>query len=302
MVPELHLRLLRARPPLILRALLLRARAPLLRVVVLLAAPLLAGEELTAKDMFDAGQASLAKGQFEAAAKALVAAAKLEPDNKAYTGRAMMVTRVVKAREYVETAEIDAKWETVAISLHAFYVREALLDPAVKLDRKIYKGRPSAKTAALLAETLLESGKDEEAKTHLAGLAKDHKDLQNRVYEGIALARLGKAEDAKAVAKGLKVPADTRPGILYDLARLQTLIGETEKNLATLSKCFENLPEKAQAPLRDTAKACPDFKAIAATPAFAKALATKSKVKESDCSGGSGCGSCPSRESCGSEK
>jgi len=271
-------------------------------ILVLLAAPVFAGEELTAKQMFDAGQASLAKGHFEDAAKALAAAAKLEPDNKAYTDRAMMLVRVLRARKFVETAEIDAKWEKVAISLHAFYVREGLLDPAVALDTKIYEGRPSAKTAALLAEILLESGKDEEAKTHLAGLAKEHKDLQNRVYEGIAFARLGKAKEAKAVAKGLEVPADTRPGILYDIARLQTLIGETEKNLATLSKCFENLPEKAQAPLREMAKACPDFKAIATTPAFAKALATPSKVKESDCSGGSGCGSCPSRESCEPKK
>ncbi|MEN8150952.1 MAG: tetratricopeptide repeat protein [Planctomycetota bacterium] len=271
-------------------------------ILVLLAAPVFAGEEPTAKEMFDAGQASLAKGQFEDAAKAFKAAAKLEPDNKAYTGRAMILVRVLRARKYVETAEVDAKWEKVATSLHEFYVREGLLENAVTLDRKMYEGRPSARTASLLAETLLETGKNAEAEKHLAGLSKDHKYLQNRVYEGIALARTGKKDEAKKLAAGLEIPADTRSGILYDLARLQTLIGETEKNLATLTKCFENLPEKSQAPLREMAKKCPDFQAIAATEPFAKALATKSKVKESDCSGGSGCGSCPSRDSCGSDK
>jgi len=276
-------------------------RATLL-CLLLLAAPAFAGEPPTAKGMFESGQTCLARGHFKDALTAYKQAAKLEPDNKVYAGRAMMLVRVLRARKYVETAKVDAKWEKVAISLHAFYVREGLLDEAVKLDRKIHAERPSAGSAAMLAETLLDRGKNEDALTLLGGLASEHKDLQNRLYEGIALARLEKTEEAKKVAKGLKVPADARPGILYDVARLQTLNGETGPAIATLTKCFAGLPAKSQATHRESAKKCPDFKAIAATPAFAKALATPSKVEESDCSGGSGCGSCPTRGGCDSEK
>jgi len=270
--------------------------------LLLLVATASAGEPITAKGCYEDGQNGVRHARFEEALKSFKMAVKLDPDNKVYAGRAMMISRVLKARKYVETAKADAKWEKVAISLHAFYVREGLLESAVKLDRRIYAGRPSAKSAALLSETLLESGKDAEALKHLQGLDKKHRDLQNRVYEGIALARLTKVDEAKKLAKGLSIPEDTRPGILYDLARLHTLTGEMEKAAATLTRCFAALPAKSQAPLRASAKQCPDFKLLAATPAFATALATASKVKESDCSGGSGCGSCPERDKCGTGK
>jgi len=269
--------------------------------LLLLAAVAAAGEPPTAHGCFQDGQIYVKHGKFAEALDSFKTAAKMEPDNKVYAGRAMMISRVLKARKYVETAKVDVKWEKVAISLHAFYVREGVLAEAVKLDRKVYAGRPSATTAALLAETLLESKKNEEARKHLAGLAKEHKDLQNRIYEGIALARLRKSDEAKKLEKALAIPADTRPGILYDLARLQALNGEANKATSTLTKCFAALPAKSQAPLREKAKACTDFFFIAKSPGFAAALATPSKVTESDCSGGSGCGSCPDREKCAPE-
>jgi tetratricopeptide (TPR) repeat protein len=272
--------------------------------LVFLAAVAVAGDEPTARDLHASGQAALEKADFEKAASFFRQAAKAEPDNKVYARRAMILSRVLKARKYVQTAKADAKWETVAISLRAFYVREGLLGEAVKLDRKVHAARPSAKTAELLAETLLEAGRNEEALKHIAGLAvvPNHR---TDVLLGIAQARTGKMVEAKAMAKrmtGRFRKVKFGPGLRYDFARLQVLIGEKDGAIATLTGVFADLPTKSQAPLREAAKQCPDFKAIAATPAFAKALATPSKVTESDCSGGSGCGSCPEREKCGPEK
>jgi thioredoxin-like negative regulator of GroEL len=271
--------------------------------LILLTAPAFAAKEAPdAAKLFAEGERLLANADFEGALKAFAAASRASPKNKRYQGRAMIVKRVIRARKYVETAEIDAKWEKVAISLHAFYARERLLDEALALDRKIHEKRPSATSAALLAETLLDAGKNEEARKLLAGLPKEHKDLKNRVYEGIALARLEKTDEAKKVAAGLKIADDTRPGILFDVARLRVLLGDEKGALGMLAKCLEKTPTASQAAVRDRAKACADFASIAKKPEFTVALATKSKVKVSECSGGSDCGSCPSRGGCDSGK
>jgi thioredoxin-like negative regulator of GroEL len=266
----------------------------------ILAVPAVA--ETDAAKLFSQGEKLLAKADFSGALKAFAAASKAAPKNQAYRGRAMIVKRVIRARKYVETAKVDAKWEKVAISLHAFYAREGLAGEALALDRKIHEKRPSATSASLLAETLLDAGKNEEARKLLAGLAKEHRDLQNRVYEGIALARLSKTDEAKKVAAGLTLADDTRPGILFDVARLSALLGDDREALATLAKCLERVPAASQPGLREKASACADFAKLRKDLAFAAVLKTASKVKESDCSGGSDCGSCPSRGGCDSTK
>lgn len=280
---------------------MIRPAAHVLLVLCLLSVPALAEKEAPdAAKRFAEGEKLLAKADFEGALKAFAAASKADPENKAYRGRAMTVKRVIRARKYVETAEVDAKWEKVAISLHAFYAREGLAEEALALDRKIHEKRPSATSASLLAETLLDAGKNEEARKLLAGLPKEHKDLQNRVYEGIALARLAKTDEAKKVAAALKITDETRPGILFDVARLRALTGDDREAVGTLAKCLEKTPAAGQAAVRDRADACADFAKLRKSEAFAAALKTESKVKVSACSGGSDCGSCPSRGGCDS--
>ena len=271
-----------------------------LLALCLLAAPALAAD---GPKLFAEGEKLLDRADFAGALKAFAAAAKAEPDNQAYKSRAMIVKRVIRARAYVEKNEADAKWEKVAVSLHAFYLREGLLTEALAIDKKIHEKRPSALSASLLAETLLETGKNEEAAKLLAGLAKEHKDLKNRVYEGIALARLKKTDAAKKVLAKIVVTKETRPGILFDLARLHARLDHFGKALDALRQCLERLPEKSQPALRERAKACADFAKLKKEVAFSAVLAnTKSKVKESDCSGGSDCGSCPSRGGCDTGK
>lgn len=273
-----------------------------LLALLVLASPVLADEVVGAKALYEKGEALLDQAKFEDAAEAFKAAAKADPENKVYRGRAIILVRVLRARKYVAESAVDAKWERVAQSLHVFYLREGLSGEAVTLDRRMYTERPGPVSAALLSEALLDAGKNEEALTHVSALPADQKDVQNRVYEGIALARLEKADQAKKLYEGLDL-AKIEPGVLYDVARLQALLGDQKAALATLAKCFEGLTEKSQKAFRTMAERCADFDVFGGSEAFTAALNTKSKVEESSCSGSTeGCGSCPNRGGCGSKK
>jgi hypothetical protein len=115
----------------------------------------------------------------------------------------------------------------------------------------------------------------------------------------IALARQGEREKAVAVADGVSaLPAASDPGTLYLTARMQAVLGKMDESVATLAACFAAVPPSRQDVLKNHARLCRDFSEFAASPAFAQALATQSKVAESKCSGGSSCSTCPMRGAC----
>jgi tetratricopeptide (TPR) repeat protein len=268
-----------------------------LALASLLAAPAFAEDAPDAAALFAKGKALLGEGELQAALDAFVAAAKADPENAEYAGQAHVLKRVIALRKTVSEAEPSPKWERVVASLHVYFLQNGLVDKALDLDREAHGRAPSATTTLLLAEGLLEAKKNEEAAKLLAGLKDEWRSPLTHVYHGIALARLGKADAARASLKA--VPAEAGPGLRYDVARLLALLGETEKALGELKRCFEAVPPTQLPAVKEMARKCPDFAALAKSDAFAKVLAVKSKLAESDCSGGSGCGSCPSRGSCG---
>jgi tetratricopeptide (TPR) repeat protein len=265
---------------------------------LLLAAPVVAEDAPDAAGLFAKGKTLLASGDLNAALRSFVAAAKAAPDNAEYARQAGILKQVVSLRERVKQAEPDAKWERMVVSLHVYFLQNGLVDMALDLDREAHGRAPSKTTTLLLAEGLLEAKRNDEAAGLLADVKAEWRTPLTHVYRGIALARLGKADAARASLKAVAVDAETGPGLRYDVARLHVLLGEMDAAVRQLTLCFEAVPPTQLEAVKTMAKACPDFAALAKTDAFAKVLAVESKIGESDCSGGSGCGSCPSRGSC----
>jgi hypothetical protein len=83
------------------------------------------------------------------------------------------------------------------------------------------------------------------------------------------------------------------------MARLHVLLGDADSGIASLKGAFEKTPPSMLADVKSWTRKCPDLATLRGTEAFAKVLETKSTIEESGCSGGSGCGSCPSRGGCG---
>jgi len=269
-----------------------------LTLLALLGSPAFAADAPDASALFAGGQAALTKGDLSGAFKAFAAAARAAPENMEYRQQAMLLKKVIRLRKHVSKAEPDARWQLTVRSLHVYFVGRGLNRLALDLDREAHGRAPSALTASLLGEVLLEAGENAEAAKLLTDVEKSWLTPENLVYRGIANARLGKKDAAKADLVAVATDGIT-PGLRFDLARLHVLLGEIDAGVRHLTLCFEAVTPSQLEAWKKHAKECPDLKVLAKTDALTKLLAVKSKVEESDCSGGSGCGSCPSRGSCG---
>lgn len=252
-----------------------------------------------AADAFAEGGALLAKGDFDTALKAYATAAKADSANQAYRQQYSLVRRVIKMRKRIEKEKNPEKWASTAEALRAFYYEHGVYTEALRLDRQSHARMSTSESATLLAQTQLELGMDDEAARLLNSLDKDKITPRGQVLLGIALARQGRLDEARGIAKDFAVSKDAKPAVLWDLARLRALIGDSSDALGLLTRCFESTPPSRLDAAKTGAKESKDFGTLLASADFAKALETKSKVKESGCSGGASCGKCPSRASCG---
>lgn len=248
---------------------------------------------------FEQGRAMLAQADFDGAMKAYAEAVKADPKNVVYRQQYTLLRRVVSIREKLGEQTDHDRWETTVRSLRGYYYDNGIYGEALALDRLVHDKLKSPTSSAWLAETLLEMGQDAEADALLAGVKEEDQTLRTRMLLGIARARLGKQDEAKRLAAACPAPPDAGPGLLFDLARLQALTGDATRACELLTRCFEQTPPSRLAGVKAQASRCHDFDTLSRTDAFAKALATESKVAESKCSSGTDCGKCPMRASCG---
>jgi len=253
-----------------------------------------------AASLFEKGGTLLKEGDVEGSMNAYMAAARAEPGNKEYSDKALLIRRVVAIRRYVAANAVSDKWKKMVLSLHSFYLKNGVHSEALKLDRMAHEKLKSALSGSLLVETLLELQKNAEALAVLKGLDKKDLDLQNRLYFGITLARLNRIDDAIKVRQRLQISGDTATGVLYDFARLDSLLGNEGEAIKALKLCFEKTPPSSLDLVKGFVKGCVDFKPLAAKAAFSDVMKTKSKIKESDCSGGTSCSTCPKKAGCSS--
>jgi len=263
--------------------------------------PVQAGEDAAAR--FAEGKALLVKGEFDGALAAYAAAAKADPKNEAYRQEHALLRRIIKMRREVQEEKDAKKLETTALALRVFYYDNGLFRQALDLDKEIHGKLRTVDAAARLAETQLQLDMNAEAAAVLAAVAEGEMTPQARILSGIAVARQGKIDDAKLVARKCPKPDDLGPGLLFDLARLHALIGNRDKATGLLIQCFESTPPSRLDGFKGHAKACKDLGGLVASAAeFDAVMRTQSKVKESACSTGADCGKCPSKSSCGGAK
>jgi tetratricopeptide (TPR) repeat protein len=282
----------------------IRALFGILCVAIVAAAcqPVLAGPGDDAARLFADGKALLAKSDFDGALAAYAAAAKADPKNEEYRQQHALLRRVIKMRQDVQDEKDTAKLESTAAALRAFYYAHDLYRQALDLDKLVHAKRGTPDAAARLAETQLQLDMNTDAATLLGAVEDPKATPQARLLLGIALARLGKVDDAKSLVKKCPKPDELGPGLLFDLARLHALIGDRNKATALLIRCFESTPPSRLEAFKAYAKECKDLGTLVASAAeFDQIMRTQSKVKESACSGGADCSKCPSKGSCGSK-
>ncbi|MHC5010826.1 MAG: hypothetical protein ACYTG6_07745 [Planctomycetota bacterium] len=247
-------------------------------------------------NLHERGEFLLRAGRIDEAAQAFLEAARAEPANQAYTDRALQLRRVQGLRRFVASNPPSDRWQSSVLSLHLFYLRNGLPDLALDLDLRAHEALDSAASAEWLAETYLALDRNADATTVLAPYSATSP--RHAAYHAIALARLGRIDDARRLAAAAVVAEDASPVYLFDVARVHALLGESERALALLRASLEKTPEVALDEARRRARAHRDLRGLATLPAFAEVLRTESQVAQT-CSGGSSCSSCPNRGRCG---
>jgi len=272
-------------------------------LIMVSTAPANAGPADMGARAFEQGRMRLAQGDFDGALTAFKAAAKGDRKNPEYMQQYAVLRQVVRMRESLPSVRDNDRWLEDAAALCSFYHEHGLYAESLPLDEERYGRVPSAESAVLLARTQLALDANGPAAAFLGGLPDELRPAEVRVLHGLALARVGKLDEAKPAADvAVATDGDADPMTHFELARLRALVSRSNDAFTALTRAIELTPPSRLDGFKDRIRKCPDLAGLRETPRFAEVLKTASKVKESPCSGGSGCGKCPKRGDCDSAK
>ena len=256
----------------------------------------------SAAERFAEGSALLAEADFDSALQAFADAAKADPKNTEYRQLFALTRQVMKLRGALPHEPNAQRWDQIAVALRAFYYEYGVYEEALSLDEQRYGRRGLPTIAAQLAESQLEVGLNAEAVDTLRHVEKADLPPRGVALLGVALAREGKTEEAEAVARRFQMPEAPDAALLMDLACLHALLGDQEMAAKLLTQSFEQtLPSRLTA-RKEYAMMRADLASLLESAEYETVWTTASLIKESSCSGGTSCGSCPSKSSCGSGK
>jgi len=253
-----------------------------------------------AEKAYSDGNSQLAKGDLRGALQSYARAVQADRANQQYAQQFLLVRRVLLLHEALEKETDPQRWNLTAQALRSFYVSRGLHEQALPLDKAILARDKSANSAIQLAETHLALGNSRSAAGALESVPPGEQTPGSRALLAIALARQGKTAEAEQVADQVTMNDEMGPGTLYLVARMQAAVGQKDRSVQVLKRCFEAVPPSRLDDLKSHARMCDDFASIAASTGFVSALKTESKVPESQCSGGSSCANCPMRGNCAS--
>jgi tetratricopeptide (TPR) repeat protein len=244
----------------------------------------------------------LQQGQIEEALESCKAAFHADSDNPEYLGHMMAVRQMLRAQRALATMEDSDRWVQLAQALRSLYDRYRMHGDRLALDLKLHERLGTPASAANLARSQLQLGKNQEALTLLRGLEAAKADAAITTLLGVAHARLGQTEEALSLLGATPVTADADPGVLYDRARLCSLLGKPQAANTCLTRLLEATPPTELGATRARIEQDPDLTTAREAPGFAQTLATESKVQQSGCSSGRSCGGCSMRGSCSKAK
>jgi len=270
-------------------------------LITVTALPLEAGPSEMARRAYTEGQTRLAAADFDGALTAFKAAAKGDRENAEFSQAYAVLRQIMRLRESLPKEKDPERWMQGAAALCTYYHVHGLYAESLPLDEERYRRDATTDSAILLARTHLALGGNSQASGLLDVLPKEQQTGPVRVLRGLALAREGRIDEAKllSVDPG-KVGDDIGSQSFYESACLWALVQRPQESLRSLTRSLELTPPSQLDDFKERIVRCPDLLALSKTADFTEVMKTPSKVQESPCSGGSGCGKCPKRAKCGS--
>jgi len=256
-----------------------------------------------AQRAFQQGQELLKEGEFDRALSAFKSAARADRSDARFGQEYALLRQVIRLRGDLPTEKDPVRWMNGASALHTYYHEHQLYWESLLLDAERFRRDASAESAVLLARTQLALGMHSGTVELLGSLPETSHTAHTKALRALALSRVDNLDEAKKVVEGISGDdAPNTPEYFLDLARAQALVGGRDAALAAIKRALELTPPSRLEEQRKDVTKSQEFQALAGTPQFADALRTESTIKESPCSGGSGCSKCPERSKCGSAK
>jgi hypothetical protein len=229
-------------------------------------------------------------------------AAKANPQEVYYRQQYGILQRVAKMQSLLKTETNPEKWQSYARAIRGFFYSKGYYSVALPIDTEAAGKFNTGEYAANVLETLLLTGKKDEA----AKFAADKKPADQTVrYQTLALvseAYAGKTKEAVENLQTVKIDPKVDYESYFDYARIYNAANDKEKALSNLKVFLESTPPTEMPSARQMITRSADFASLAGSEDFKKVLATESKVAQSGCTGGSSCGSCKLKDKCSSNK
>jgi hypothetical protein len=229
-------------------------------------------------------------------------AAKANPQEVYYRQQYGILQRVTKMQSLLKTETNPEKWQSYAKAIRGYFYSKGYYSVSLPIDIEAAGKFNTGEYAANALETLLLTGKNDEA----AKFAADKKPADKTVrYQTLALvseAYTGKTKEAVENLQTVKIDPKADYESYFDYARIYNAANDKEKTLSNLKVFLESTPPTEMPSAREMIIRSGGFASLSGSDDFKKVLATESKVVQSGCTGGSSCGSCKLKDKCPSNK
>jgi hypothetical protein len=240
------------------------------------------------------------KKDYPTALQQYAAAAKENPQATYYRDQYAVLQRVIKIKKLMAEETNLEKWKSYAQAVRSYYYGKGYYSEALEVDQAAAGKFDTADFAANYLETLLLTGKNDEAAKFVESKKITEKTLRYQTLEAVLQARTGKLESALNTAKTVQIAPKTNSQSCFDLARVYWAAGDKEKSFSNLTTFMEHTAPSEQPVAQILIQKSSEFAPLQGTEELKKVLSTPSKITQSGCTGGSSCGSCSLKDKCAS--
>jgi hypothetical protein len=240
------------------------------------------------------------KKEYSSALQEYATAAKANPQVPYYRDQYAILRRVIKLKQLLAEETNAEKWKSYSVAVRAYYYSKGYYSESQELDLATAKKFETAEFAVNVLETLLMTDQNEEAVKFLETQKFTEKPVRYQTLEAVLLARTEKTEEALNAVKTIQLVPKTNAMSYFDLARVYWAAGDKEKAFSSLTVLMEHTAPSEQPVVQILIQRSREFAPLQGTEEMKTILATKSKVSQSGCTGGSSCGSCSLKDKCAS--
>ncbi len=242
------------------------------------------------------------KKEYSSALQEYASAAKANPQVPYYRDQYAILQRVIKLKKLLAEETNAEKWKSYAVAVRAYYYGKGYYSESLEIDMAAAARFDTVDFAANVLETLLLTGKNEEAAKFAASKNFTEKPVRYKTLEAVILARTGKTEDALNAIKAIPLEPKANAMSYFDLARVYSAAGDKEKALSNLKVLMEHTVPSEQPIIQSMIQRSAEYVPLQNTEELKAVLAAQSKIIQSGCTGGSSCGSCSMKDKCASSK